>query len=147
MICLDLPHLRRLYRQTPDAGKLIYRHLTCAWDWIRPAARKVHRQNLRGRRRTRSSAFSRQCFVGDKWKDTAEFTLISMRACGGSEGHTPRAPAGRIGLKLAGEAPYLCSWRAGWDAVDPNHADVTSMLGRCVYLFDLRSRMFRYVAR
>ena len=42
--------------------------------------------------RTRSPAYWRRCFAGDKWKDSEQFTIISMRARGGSWGH---APAGR----------------------------------------------------
>jgi len=64
-------------------------------------------------------------FVGDKWKDSTEFTIISMRACGGSEVHT----AGHLpGLKPGcGAALSQRQRRAGWDAVDPKYVDVTSM--------------------
>ena len=89
--------------------------------------REVHADNLRGRGWTRSPAYWRQCFVGDKWKDSEQFTIISMKARCRSTDHRPAKVAGgrhaaALSLPQAGGQPA-----SRWRPVDPLHDRVTSV--------------------
>jgi len=83
----------------------------------------------------RSPACSRlQCFVDDKWNAGTEFIIISMRARGGCESHTPGAPRHRRSRSKPVSAARRLISPAGnctaWGAVDLKCDDVTSMTTR-----------------